>query len=163
MAWWTHILFISGHSLLKRRSPTKSKSLFAVFKHVLQKYIKERFVDFLYFFLSIFTYLYLGLTIITFFFEPYVPSALPIAVETLSEPYLGALGIYVVVKEIERRRGRHISYRWGDLFAALWIIFLVTATILTYVSEHYYVSAIYKTIVTNALAALIIRIGTILR
>lgn len=163
MAWWTYILFSNGYSSLKRRGQTRSKSLFAVFKHVLQEHTKERFVDFLYFFLSILTYLYLGLTIITFFFESYVPNALLITVETLSEPYLGALGIYVVVKEIERRRGRHISYRWGDLFAALWIIFLVTATILTYVSEHYHVSVIYKTIVTNALAALIIRIGTILR
>lgn len=163
MAWWTHILFFSGHTLWKGEGPTKSKSLFAVFKLVLQEYIKERFVDFLYLFLSIFTYLYLGLTILTFFFESYIPRSFSITVETLSEPYLGALGIYVVVKEIEHRRGRHIAYRWGDLFAALWMIFLIIATILTYVSEHYHVSIIYKTIVTNALAALIIRIGTILR
>jgi len=133
------------------------------FQRAFRQYLYDHFIDILYFILSIFTYLYLAVSVATFFFEKYVPRAFPDIIDILSEPYLGALGVYVVVKEIERRRGRLIKKRRGELFAVAWFFFLVVATLLTYFSAEYHFTSVYKTVVTNALAALIIRLGTLVR
>jgi len=162
MAWWTHILF-SKDILDRYEEPKKEESIFAVFRGALREYIYENFIDILYFILSIFTYFYLGLSVIAFFFQKTVPPILPYIIDTLSEPYLGALGIYVILKEIERRRGRFLKMRQGEVFAIFWFCFLVAATLLTYFSPYYHLNIVYKTVVTNSLAALIIRIGTMLR
>lgn len=162
MAWWTHLLFFRRYPENNIVEP-KEENLFAGFRRAFRRHLYDNFVDVLYFLLSVFTYLYLGFSIITFFFQKQVPKSFPYIIDTLSEPYLGALGIYVVVKEIERRRGREIRKHWGELLATIWFLFFVAATILTYFSEQYQLGGVYKTVVTNALAAIIIRIGTLLR
>lgn len=141
----------------------QEENVLTVLKRALKEYLYNNFVDILYILFGIVTYCYLALTVTAFFFERQVPRIVPQLVDLFSEPYLGVLGIYVVVREIERRRGKHVKNRWGDLFAAVWFIFLVVATVLTYVSESYHVTGVFKAVVTNALAALIIRIGTMLR
>lgn len=162
MAWWTDILFFK--SLLTKRSiDSRGESILVVLRRAIRQYIYDNLIDLLYIFLSVFTYLYLAATIYAFFFQNSAPPAFAELIETLSEPYLGALGIYVVVKEIARRRGRKTTRRWGELFTLIWFIFFISATLLTFYSENYEAGGIYKTVVTNALAALIIRIGTILR
>ncbi len=136
---------------------------FSYFNRVLREYFRKNLIDFLYLVLSLFTYIYLALSILTFFFEKSVPDFLPKTIEILSEPYLGVLGVYVVVREIERRRG-HIKQRtWGELFAIIWFFFFIVASFLTFFSLEYHANAIYKTVVTNALAAVIIRLGMIIR
>ena len=163
MAWWTHILFFGGDSEDHKPPPAEERFSFSYFSRVLKDYFRQNLIDLLYLVLSLFTYIYLALSILTFFFEKSVPSFLPKAIEILSEPYLGVLGVYVVVKEIERRRG-HIKQRtWGELFAIVWFLFFVIASFLTFFSEEYHANAIYKTVVTNALAAVIIRVGMIIR
>ena len=165
MAWWTHIFFF-------REMPEEgnkyevagNNSTLAVFRRAIEDYFYNHLVDFLFVSLSIFAYLYLFLAIITFFFENQTPKYLPDIIETLAEPYLGAIGIYIVVKEIERRRGKNIrSMRKGDIFTLIWFIFFVSASFLTYFSEDYHWGTLYKTIVTNALAAIIIRIGALIK
>lgn len=164
MAWWTHLLFLRNTSRNEDNAVLgKRENLFAVFRRALTQYLYDHFVEVLYVTLSIFTYLYLFLTVIAFFFDELIPKSLPRIIDTLSEPYLGALGVYVVVREIERRKGRVRSRKWGELFAVIWFFFFITATVLTFFSKHYYLNELYKTIVTNALAALIIRIGTLIR
>lgn len=164
MAWWTELLFFRGGIQYDIEDFTIQEENFgARVRRLLHEYLKENFVDILYYLLSIFTYLYLAATILVFFFEHNLPRSIPFIVDTLSEPYLGALGVYVVVKEIERRRGRQIKRRWGELFAHIWILFLITASSTVYFSENYHLSPLYQTVVTNALAALIIRIGTIIK
>lgn len=163
MAWWTHLLFF-GHNLEDHKLPPAREQLsFSYFSRVLQDYFRQNLIDLLYLILSIFTYVYLALSILTFFFEKSVPLFLPDTIEILSEPYLGVLGVYVVVKEIERRRGYIKQRTWGELFAIIWFLFFVTASFLTFFSEDYHANAIYKTVVTNALAAMIIRLGMIIR
>lgn len=173
MAWWTDILFFKD-ALKNRGKDSRGKPSLAVLNRAptlkllvwgrtLRQYFYKNFIDILYVFLSIFTYLYLAATIYVFFFQKSAPHALAEIIETLSEPYLGALGVYVVVKEIERRRGKKVTRRWGELFTVIWFFFFISATALTYVSENYEVGGIYKTVVTNALASLIIRIGTLLK
>ena len=163
MAWWTHLLFFRRQIESQSDAQPKEVGYFAVFRRALRQYIYDNLIDILYILLSIFTYLYLTLSIITFFLQEYVPKSFPHIIDILSEPYLGVLGIYVVVKEIERRRGKVVQKRWGEAFTAIWFIFFVTATLFTYFSESYHLEGVYKTVVTNALAAIIIRIGTILR
>ena len=163
MAWWTHILFFRRQLEIQEDANSKDGGYFAVFGRAVKQYIYDNLIDLLYIFLSIFTYVYLGISIVTFFFEEAVPKSFPHIVDILSEPYLGALGIYVVVKEVERRRGKIQTKRWGEAFTAIWFLFFITATLLTFFSESYHLEGIYKTVVTNALAAIIIRIGTILR
>lgn len=165
MAWWTHLLFF------RRETPgeenygitQKEEGFFAVFLRALKDYIYQHFLALLYYVLSFLTYLYLGLSIVTFFFPKQVPKSFPYIIDALSEPYLGALGIYVVVKEIERRRGRKLYRHLGELFTAVWFLFFIAASGLTYFSDDYNLGALYKTVVTNALAAIIIRIGTLIR
>jgi len=185
MAWWTDILFVKKYLADRRGNILRGESFlaslnrasrpkfvnsgrsivskFSVRKRILKQYLHENLVDLLYIILSIFTYLYLGLTIVAFFFQKYVSPSFSEIIEAFSEPYLGALGIYVIVKEIERRRGKTVRSRWGEMFAVIWFVFFISATILTYLSDEFVFSGIYKTVVTNALAALIIRIGTLLR
>ena len=163
MAWWTHLLFFGSYSPGDKDFDYQEENRFAIFRRVFKQYIYDHFVDLLYVSLGVFTYIYLLLSIVAFFFYSSVPRSLPHIIDTLSEPYLGSLGIYVVVKEIERRRGKVKKRRFGDLFAVVWFIFFLSATALTYFSEEYGLNEIYKTVVTNSLAALIIRIGTLLR
>lgn len=165
MAWWTHIfLFRKIPEEGNKYEVARNNSTLAVFRRAIEDYFYNHLVDFLFVSLSIFAYLYLFLAIITFFFEDQAPKYLPDIIETLAEPYLGAIGIYIVVKEIERRRGKNIrSMRKGDIFTLIWFIFFVSASFLTYFSESYHWGSLYKTIVTNALAAIIIRIGALIK
>lgn len=163
MAWWTHLLFFKARLEEEPAEDRTHESVFASFRRAMDEHMREHVIDILYFTFTIFTYLYFLLSVVTFLFEDSVPPLFPNAIEVLSEPYLGVLGIYVVVKEVERRRGKVKPRTWSELFAVMWIVFLAAATGLTFYSEHYAVSETYKTIVTNALAALIIRLGTILR
>jgi len=163
MAWWTHLLFFKSNLGEKREELPKEEFTLAYLQRALKRYLYEHIIDLLYFFLSIVTYSYLALSAVTFFFEKQVPKFFPNIIEIFSEPYLGVLGIYVVVKEIERRRGKVEPRTWSELFAILWFGFFIVATVLTYYSDNFEVSEVYKTVVTNSLAAIIIRLGTILR
>jgi len=163
MAWWNHLLFTDSPSVIQKEANLQEELPLGLFRRAIRQYLYENFIDILYIALFTFTYLYLGLAIVTFFFEARVPHIFPNIIETLSEPYLGALGIYVIVKEIERRRGKMVQRLWGELFAVVWFFFFVTASILILFSNQYHVSMIYKNVVTNALAAIIIRLSVLLR
>lgn len=163
MAWWSHLLFFQSHPALRDETPQKEETPLVLFRRAIRQYFYDNFIDILYVGLSTFTYLYLGLALVTFFFESKVPAIFPNIIDMLSEPYLGALGIYVIVKEIERRRGKIIPRVWSELFAVVWFFFFVAASILILFSNEYHVSMLYKNVVTNALAAIIIRLGVVLR
>jgi len=162
MAWWTHIIF-RNHFEKPQRPLFREELSLGYLRNAIKEYIYENISEILYFLFGLVTYLYLAIAIVVFFFEKSLPPLLPRVVEIFSEPYLGVLGVYVVVKEIERRRGHVKTRAWGELFGIIWFFFLVVATLFTFYSDNYHASEIYKTVVTNALAALIIRIGTMIR
>lgn len=162
MTWWTHLLFFRKDLGEQNKEEPEKDNFFAYLSRALKSYLREYAIDILYVFLTIGTYVYYVFSIITFFFEKSLPNLFPQIVETLSEPYLGVLGVYVVVKEVERRKGKITKRSWGDLFATFWFFFLVAATLSTYLGYNE-TNEIYKTVVTNALAAMIIRIGVIVR
>lgn len=163
MAWWTNTLFSEVTPNKGEETNSKEESIFTVFYRAIHEYVHEHFIDILYKVLSITTYLYITASIIVFFFQHSIPKILPYMIEALSEPYLGTLGVYVVIKEMERRRGRVIQRKWGELFAIIWFGFFIVASFFTFSYDNYPVGTLYKSIVTNALAAVIIRIGTLIR
>lgn len=164
MAWWLHPLLFRKKPEENTREITKeSQPLFALFRRAVSQYIYENFIDILYLVLSAFTYFYLAISVIAFFFENKTPKILPYAVDLLAEPYLGALATYVVVREIEKRKGKTIQKRWGEMFVAVWLIFLTAATVAIYFSGSYHLNETYKTVAANTLATIIIRIGTFIR
>lgn len=141
-----------------------SAYLIAAVKDSIREYFQRNFVDILYAALGIFTYFYLAISIVAFFFQGHVSLALLYVVDALAQPYLGALGVYVVVKEIARHHD-HLTNRrrWGEHFVTIWIIFFIAASFAIYYSDSYYLNEMYKTIATNSLAVLIIRIGAFLK
>jgi len=158
MAWWTHILFAKKETI---PSSKKKRGVFITGYTRLKKHIQKNFVDILYVIFSIFTYLYLVLSVVTFFFHTFVPHSLPFAIEALSDPYLGALGVYIVIHGIEKKRRKTKSK--GQLFVSLWALFFVVASVFLYFVPDSTVENLYKTIVTNAFAAVILRVGMLIR
>lgn len=116
---------------------------------------------------SIFNFLthsYLAIIIFSFFFQKYVPGNIIQLIDSLSDPYLGILGIYLVLKEVKIRTGATTPHRFmKEAFVMSWIILLMISSLLTLTSQTYHVDGVYKLIVTNSLASIIIRIGTLFR
>lgn len=123
--------------------------------------IKASAFDYLYRALWIFTYLYLSaLTLIflshlekTFWFE---------SVDVLSEPYLAAVAVYVVLKEIRKSRlGIRRGRRRGELFIVWWLGLLTVSSLLV-VSPAYNFNDAFRLILTNAVTTTLIYLGSII-
>lgn len=117
-------------------------------------------IDVLYFLLGFFTNVY-GVTITVIFFGGFADTA-PVLVQLLSafqEPYLGGLAVYVVLKEIRKRRNRAPSRHYGELFVFFWMFLLITSTFSILFFDGYYFDETYKLIITNAFAAFVVYIG----
>lgn len=125
-----------------------------------EEMLKKEAVDWLYIILWVFTYLYLGALAIFFFanLKVTVP-VLFVFLDALQEPYLGALGVYVVLKEIRKRRHSHPSRYLGEFFVIFWVLLLAISTVAVFIGAYTF-DAAYKIIFTNSLAALIIFIGS---
>lgn len=128
-----------------------------------EEMLRREAVDWLYRILGIFTYFYLAVLAVFFFFglERIYP-VIFIFLDALQEPYLGALGVYVLLKEIRKRRHAYPSRYFGELFVVLWVAVLSLATFAILVSEGFYFDAVYRIIFTNSVAAVIIFIGSII-
>lgn len=161
MAWWTEKI-IQRHDS-ENAKPKGTQKLSDVLCRVSNICTKEDLLDLIYFWLNIFAYGYLLLIIVVFFFQPHIPKFIISIVGTLSEPYLGALGIYFVLKEVMRARGFHISNRTGEVFFVTWVVLLIVSSALTYFSQTFHFDRVYNLIITDSLAALIIRIGLFLK
>ncbi|MBI2035950.1 MAG: hypothetical protein HYT12_04725 [Candidatus Liptonbacteria bacterium] len=165
MAWWTALIIKNRSKDVQSAGSQGEVKTFSIdFSRVIKGYLYENFIDVLYISLSVFTYLYVLLSIITFVLQDEAAKLLIYAMEALSEPYLGALAIYVLVKEVERRKlPNNAGKRRGELFVIIWLTFLLSASAITYFSDFYELNGIYQTILTNSLAAVIIRIGSLLK
>ncbi len=161
MAWWTHILLLGSEP--ERKAYFYEENVFVGLYHSVRKIVRRRIIDILYVVLSIFTYVYLILSILTFFFHRHLPDSFLFIVETLGDPYLGALGVYIVVKEIARRRGLLPHRSRGEMFATAWLVFFLAASATIFLSAEYVLDEAYKIIVTNTFASFVIRISSILR
>lgn len=162
MAWWTDIIFFKKNLGGMPEDNGSGDNIFVRLVSAVRKIIYDNFVDSLHVFLIVSTYTYLIANVLVFFYQNSLPANLVTLVSTFSEPYLGALGIYIVVNEIRKRRGRRVYAHFGNVFTFVWFAFLIVSTTLVYLDETYHFNYIYRTIVTNSFAAFIIRIGSIL-
>lgn len=121
---------------------------------------KFRAVDVLFFVLSVFTHLYaLALTIVFFTRStPFWPNFVSI-LGALEEPYVAALGVYVVLKEIRKMEHKVDSRHHGELFVGAWLLLLIITTFTIILSSNYQFDAVYQMIITNSLVTIIIYIG----
>lgn len=125
--------------------------------------LRREAVDWIYAALGVFTYLYLVTLAVVFFggLEDEWRTVF-VLLDSLQEPYLGALGIYVILKEIRKRRRDYPSRYAGEFFVALWLLFLLVSTLITIFSPEFNFAATYKIILTNSLVALIAYIGSLI-
>lgn len=123
---------------------------------------RKHAIDQLYFWLGVFTNLYLIVIAVEFFSNLYFRyPQLEILLDALSEPYLGSLAVYTVLKEIRKRRpGGLVSLHRGEWFVAAWLVLLVLTTVAVIFSKGYYFDLMYKLVLTNSLASLMIYIGS---
>lgn len=119
-------------------------------------------VDRLYLGLGFFTNLYLALIAIEFFSNLHLTHpALELMLDALSEPYLGALAVYVVLKEIRKRRpeGAGTSHH-GERFVIAWLVFLGLTTLAVVFTERYRFDLVYGLIISNAAASAMLYLGS---
>ncbi|MBI2640566.1 MAG: hypothetical protein HYW91_01610 [Candidatus Sungbacteria bacterium] len=122
--------------------------------------LRHRAVDWLYFWLGLSTHLYGATATVLFFLR--AGSEWPVLaglLDAFQEPYLGGLAVYVILKEIEKRRHGRTSQHYGEYFVIAWMGLLFVSTIFILFFAEYHFDAVYKLIITNSLAAVIIYIG----
>ena len=119
-------------------------------------------IDHLYVWLGHFTNLYLALIAVEFFSNLHLAHpTLELALDAFSEPYLGALAVYVVLKEIRKRRlGSARSFHRGEWFVITWLALLTLTTLAVALTDTYRFDAAYKLIISNSIASLMIYLGS---
>lgn len=117
-------------------------------------------MDILYFFLGIFTYVYLFA--IAFLYLSGVSSFDTVAsklIRALAEPYLGAVGIYTILKESRKRRYAISSRHKGELFVIGWLGLLALAALFATFFKFYTFTKTLELIIMLSLSIGIIYIG----
>lgn len=131
------------------------------FSDILQRpAFRHHAIDALYFLIGALTHFYGAILAFIFFFR--AAESVPLLagiLGALQEPYLGGLGVYVILKEIRKRRHHEPSKHYGEFFVAMWLALLAASTLMVFSSPQYHFNEIYKLIITNSLATLIIYIG----
>ena len=118
-------------------------------------------LDRLYLLLGRFTSLYLLAIAVGFFSDLHVRYHIfDQIIEALTEPYIAALGIYVVLKEIRRSQHDRLSFHWGEFFVLAWLLLLVISTCAILFSNLYQFGGTYRAIFSVSITSLIIYIGS---
>ncbi|MDP3727141.1 MAG: hypothetical protein Q8R35_00705 [bacterium] len=117
-------------------------------------------IDRIYIWLGYFTSLYLVLSAVEFFSNLHLTHpVVEHTLDALSEPYLSALAIYVVLKELRKRRGVFSLHR-GERFVAAWVVLLAATTLAVMFTDTYHFDLAYHLILSNSLASLVIYLGS---
>ncbi|OGF61493.1 hypothetical protein A2662_00710 [Candidatus Giovannonibacteria bacterium RIFCSPHIGHO2_01_FULL_45_33] len=162
MVWWkdnTEYIYETGlepgEELVDKNKPKY------FWERVYDVFFQET-VDILFFFLGVFTYIYLFA--VAFLYLSGASSFDTISskiVRALAEPYLGAVGIYTVLKESRKRRYALSSRHWGEFFVLAWLVLLGVASFLTVVFPFYTFTRTLELIITLTLSIGIIYLGSV--
>ena len=158
---WFHLLLDADTVEVGSGHKKKEKKQFSVKKEITKALFQEM-LDVLFFFLGIFTYFYLFSLSWLYFgrsWDEY--KVLAFFVNALSEPYLGAVAMYTILKEYRKKSGRLEHLHKGEFFVICWAIFLVLALLLTIFSDQYVLGTPLKVIMTNGVAVVLIYIGSV--
>ena len=160
MTWWHHIKEYIEKSGVENPNPLADeknlKSLWEMFEDVFFK----NAIDALYFWLGVFTYLYFFLTGFLYlagisFYENLSTKI----IQSLAEPYLGAVAIYTILKETRKRKASAPSRHWGEIFVILWILLFLVSSLAALLSDFYIFNNTLGLIITVALSIGIIYVG----
>lgn len=118
-------------------------------------------VDRLYFWLGVFTDVYLIAIAFEFFTNLHQTYPVPERIlSALSGPYLGALAVYVVLKELRKRRtSSPISLHLGERYVWAWLALLAATTAAVAGTARYRFDASYEAVMANSLTALMVYLG----
>lgn len=124
--------------------------------------LRREATDWLFILLSVFTYIYL-LALAVVFFGRFSDELVKIffLLDTLQDPYLGALGVYVILKEIRQRRLNHPSRYFGELFVVLWVVLGAAASFAVLLLPRYVLNDAYGLILVNSAVVLLIYLGSL--
>lgn len=119
-------------------------------------------IDQLYRWLGYFTGLFLILVALEFFFSIHLTHPfLGRFLDALSEPYLGALAVYVVLKEVRKHHMQDMRSRHrGERFVWAWLLLLGSTTLLVALTGRYHFDGAYQLVISNSLASLMIYVGS---
>ena len=124
------------------------------------KALAESAIDFLYYAVGFFTTIYFFAAVYLFFFEGSAYREVFIKVfDALSEPYLGSVGIYVILKEIRKRQMRTRSRHLGEYFVLAWVVLFLAAGALVLYTERFVFDDLMSAITTITLALVVIYTG----
>jgi len=157
MVWWkdtTEYIYETG---IEDPAKNSAKSFW---ERVNDIFFQEA-VDALFFFLGVFTYIYLFA--VAFLYLSGVSSFDSVAskiIKALAEPYLGAVGIYTILKETRKRRYALSSRHWGEFFVLAWLGLLALCSMLTVIFPFYTFTRTLELIITLSLSIGIIYIGS---
>ncbi len=159
MAWWeetTEYIYESG-----LEDPNQRRLPLTLLERINEIFFGET-VDILYFFLGIFTYVYLFA--IAFLYLSGVSSFDTVAsklIRALAEPYLGAVGIYTILKESRKRRYALSSRHRGEIFVIAWLALFALTSILAIFTKFYTFTKTFELIIMLSLSLGIIYIGSV--
>jgi len=125
--------------------------------------LRREATDWLFIALSLFTYIYLLILIIFFFWR--LADTAPkmfFFVDALQDPYLGALGVYVILKEIRQRRSDHPSRYRGEFFVTFWALFGIVSTTVVTLLPQYVFDEVHKIILVNSAVVVLIYLGALI-
>ncbi|MBI2446352.1 MAG: hypothetical protein HYV51_00840 [Parcubacteria group bacterium] len=157
MSWWLNII-----EYLKNSEDISADGNVSV-KKAVTKALAESAVDLLYYIVGLFTTLYFFVAAYLFFLDAGVYNGLFIKIfDSLSEPYLGSVGIYVILKEVRKRQLKTKSKHLGEYFVFSWLILFIVAVGFVWISPNYHFDEIMGAITTITLALTVIYTGGLL-
>lgn len=154
MSWWLNII-----EYLKSSESESGDGKFS-FKKSVNLAIAESAVDFLYYALGFFTFLYFLAAVYLFFGDSGIYRDLLVRIfDTLSEPYFGSIGIYVILKEVRKQRLGMKSRHLGEYFVYFWLFLFFIAVLRVIFSPDYHFDELMSAITKITLALTVIYAG----
>ncbi|KKS87948.1 MAG: hypothetical protein UV62_C0020G0009 [Parcubacteria group bacterium GW2011_GWC1_43_11] len=154
MSWWLNII-----EYLRSPENGSGNGNFS-FKKTIIKALAESAVDFLYYAVGFFTSLYFFSAVYLFFISGGGYRDILVKIfDALSEPYLGSVGIYVILKEVRKRNLRVRSKHFGEYFVLAWSILFLISAVLVFFRPEFTFDTLMSDITTITLALVVIYTG----
>ncbi len=156
MAWWEEIKSYLQKSGIDSPREDNAKTIW----EMLEEVFFNDAVDILYFWLGVFTYVYFFAVALLYLgaISSYEIVATKILL-ALAEPYLGAVGIYTILKETRKRKRTKKPRHWGEIFVVAWIALFVISIFLAFFFKEYTFNRTLELIMTLSVSIGIIYIG----
>lgn len=154
MSWWLNII-----EYLRNTESDNNNGQFNLKKTII-KALAESSIDLLYYVVGFFTFVYFWVAVFLFFKSGVVYHNIAVRIfNSLSEPYLGSVGIYVILKEIRKRNLRVKSKHLGEYFVVAWSLLFSIATALVIFTPDFNFDDLMGSITTITMAIIVIYTG----